>query len=255
MTVPSDPFNISSSYTNSVENTTNHFCAHSSSTVLSNSNQRNSSSVNSLEDGDSSIAESDSDCDENIITNCEQNDKYILERRANSVSVLKDVQPTIVVANQRLGSVAIQNSADITFGNKTFYHGPVTIKQFLLDDHTEWHQTGNDNPAYIHSNGARGGDASVAPNAGTVIRVLLTPAVSQQKNYFDFIVLEHVTENIATNCQDTKINKVFGWTWTRKLKVICMFVALSIFGVVAMAVLFSLSENGEEGKLLYLLAM
>lgn len=30
--------------------------------------------------------------------------------------------------------VAINNSTDIQFGNKTFYNGPVTIKQFLLDD-------------------------------------------------------------------------------------------------------------------------
>lgn len=30
--------------------------------------------------------------------------------------------------------IAIQNSSDIQFGNKTFYNGPVVIKQFLLDD-------------------------------------------------------------------------------------------------------------------------
>lgn len=35
--------------------------------------------------------------------------------------------------------VAINNSTDIQFGNKTFYNGPVTIKQFLLDDkHNKW---------------------------------------------------------------------------------------------------------------------
>lgn len=36
--------------------------------------------------------------------------------------------------NPRIESIAIQNSSDIQFGNKTFYNGPVTIKQFLLDD-------------------------------------------------------------------------------------------------------------------------
>lgn len=36
--------------------------------------------------------------------------------------------------NSRIESIAIQNSSDIQFGNKTFYNGPVTIKQFLLDD-------------------------------------------------------------------------------------------------------------------------
>lgn len=37
-----------------------------------------------------------------------------------------DIRPTI-------GSIAVQNSTDITFGNKTFYQGPVTIKQFVYD--------------------------------------------------------------------------------------------------------------------------
>lgn len=34
----------------------------------------------------------------------------------------------------RIDSIAIQNSSDIQFGNKTFYNGPVVIKQFMLDD-------------------------------------------------------------------------------------------------------------------------
>ena len=39
----------------------------------------------------------------------------------------------------RIGTVAVQNSTDITFGNKTFYQGPVTIKQFLLDEkNSKW---------------------------------------------------------------------------------------------------------------------
>lgn len=41
----------------------------------------------------------------------------------------------------RIGTVAVQNSTDITFGNKTFYQGPVTIKQFLLDEkNNKWIQ-------------------------------------------------------------------------------------------------------------------
>lgn len=34
--------------------------------------------------------------------------------------------------NPSIGNVAIQNSTDITFGNKTYYQGPVTIKQFVI---------------------------------------------------------------------------------------------------------------------------
>lgn len=44
-----------------------------------------------------------------------------------------DVRPTI-------GSIAVQNSSDITFGNKTFYQGPVTIKQFVYDKN-KWRET------------------------------------------------------------------------------------------------------------------
>lgn len=32
-----------------------------------------------------------------------------------------------------IGSIALQNSTDITFGDKTFYQGPVTVKQFFLE--------------------------------------------------------------------------------------------------------------------------
>lgn len=48
-----------------------------------------------------------------------------------------------------IGSIAVQNSSGITFGNKTFYQGPVTIKQFLYDNN-KWTPTdqGNDNPAF-----------------------------------------------------------------------------------------------------------
>ncbi|CAO1316068.1 unnamed protein product [Diamesa tonsa] len=45
----------------------------------------------------------------------------------------------------RIGTVAVQNSTDITFGNKTFYQGPVTIKQFLLDEKNNNKQPGKTN--------------------------------------------------------------------------------------------------------------
>lgn len=50
-------------------------------------------------------------------------------------------QPT----GTRIETVAIQNSSDIQFGNKTFYNGPVTIKQFLLDEkNNKWIARTND---------------------------------------------------------------------------------------------------------------
>lgn len=39
-----------------------------------------------------------------------------------------------------IGSIAVQNSSDITFGNKTFYQGPVTIKQFVYDK-SKWKES------------------------------------------------------------------------------------------------------------------
>lgn len=55
----------------------------------------------------------------------------------------------------RIGTVAVQNSTDITFGNKTFYQGPVTIKQFLLDEkNSKWiKRTGQNSDDEFAKNG------------------------------------------------------------------------------------------------------
>lgn len=171
MTVPSDSFNNSSTTTNSVvikdnqPNNTNFSENSSSIKGLSNSQlqQRNSSGIWAA-DGDSSIAESDSDSDENI-TNCELSEKCNSDR-ADKISEFNDASvDDSIVSKQNIGSIAIQSSADITFGNKTFYRGPVTIKQFLLDDN-DWTENGNDKPANLHSNGDGVADISIAANVG-----------------------------------------------------------------------------------------
>ena len=41
-------------------------------------------------------------------------------------------------SSTKIESVAIQNSTDIQFGNKTFYNGPVFIKQFIRDENKRW---------------------------------------------------------------------------------------------------------------------
>lgn len=46
----------------------------------------------------------------------------------NNAVVLYDEAPKDQLA---FGNVAITNSSDVHFGNKTYYQGPVTIKQFL----------------------------------------------------------------------------------------------------------------------------
>lgn len=36
-------------------------------------------------------------------------------------------------SNADIGRICVQNSTDVTFGNKTFFYGPVEIKQFSSD--------------------------------------------------------------------------------------------------------------------------
>lgn len=54
-------------------------------------------------------------------------------RNSSILCANNDIKPNI-------GSIAVQNSSDITFGNKTFYQGPVTIKQFVYDKN-KWKET------------------------------------------------------------------------------------------------------------------
>ncbi|XP_017122116.1 peptidoglycan-recognition protein LC isoform X2 [Drosophila elegans] len=56
-------------------------------------------------------------------------------------------------AAQGIGSIALTNSTDVTFGDKHFYEGPVTIQQFLIDNRDKWKAGegpggGQDNPAF-----------------------------------------------------------------------------------------------------------
>lgn len=76
-----------------------------------------------------------------------------LPRHSSIWCANNDIKPNI-------GSIAVQNSSDITFGNKTFYQGPVTIKQFVYDKNNKWKETelpppesvpGNDNFGSKHS--------------------------------------------------------------------------------------------------------
>lgn len=118
-------------------------------------------SITTLDDNDdSSVAESDVEFDADNNSNnqtmvqnlgggngillmngqSDDGDRSILSSASNSA-----LRPNI-------GSIAVQNSSDITFGNKTFYQGPVTIKQFMYDNQ-RWRPSdqANDNPAYNSS--------------------------------------------------------------------------------------------------------
>lgn len=129
----------------------------------------NISIVSLQDDCDSSIA-LDSDCDYDIedfniaststdrIENVENGRTGVITTGAIVVSqnIEKDV------TKPQIGSIAVQNSSDITFGNKTFYQGPVTIKQFLLD-HNKWkpNESGNENSGYTNSGETINADSGV----------------------------------------------------------------------------------------------
>lgn len=125
-------------------------------------------SIVSLEDDcDSSIA-SDSDCDFDIEDyNIASTSNDRIENVANggvittgAIVVSQNIEKD--VTKPQIGSIAVQNSSDITFGNKTFYQGPVTIKQFLLD-HNKWkpNENGHENSGYTNSGETINADSGV----------------------------------------------------------------------------------------------
>ncbi|XP_070135915.1 peptidoglycan-recognition protein LC isoform X5 [Drosophila bipectinata] len=64
-------------------------------------------------------------------------------------------------ATQGIGSIALTNSTDVTFGDKHFYEGPVTIQQFLIDNRDKWKSGdgsggGQDNPGFNGGTTANG---------------------------------------------------------------------------------------------------
>lgn len=133
------------------------------------STRSNNVSIESLDgDGsDSSIADSDSDFEDslpiepNVIL---ENIRGInnVNRNTSGIVVLNQGQPVVSeissansAVKPQIGSIAVQNSSDITFGNKTFYQGPVTIKQFLLEN-DKWKlrpESGSTNGGYDQFDG------------------------------------------------------------------------------------------------------
>lgn len=119
----------------------------------------NNVTIESLSDDDSSVVDSDSDIEDIpkspsdflrnriMCTSNEQNQGVIVINETISSD------NNNVAKQPQIGSIAVQNSSDITFGNKTFYQGPVTIKQFLLEKN-QWRPAdlGAENKAFDGSN-------------------------------------------------------------------------------------------------------
>ncbi|KAH8366207.1 hypothetical protein KR093_010151 [Drosophila rubida] len=65
--------------------------------------------------------------------------------------------PSTPASPQQIGSIALTNTTDVTFGDKHYYEGPVTIQQILIDSRDKWKSAeGQDNPAF---------NAQATPNA------------------------------------------------------------------------------------------
>lgn len=130
--------------------------------ITTNSIGSNNISIVTLDENenDSSVIDSDSDIDEVNNTN----DSYNEYRNSSGIVLVNQnidppnlCQSSILCTNNdvkpNIGSIAVQNSSDITFGNKTFYQGPVTIKQFVYDKN-KWRETDtneNDNHGYVNN--------------------------------------------------------------------------------------------------------
>lgn len=153
---------------------TNETTQHRSSTTESLSSNTRSISLDDHHHNngydDSSVFDSNSEADSDFedIVPSPQSNSINLNKSSSSSIVMMDKNPdgrqsSIMCANNdvtpNIGSIAVQNSSDITFGNKTFYQGPVTIKQFVYDKN-KWRETEfpssedtpeNDNLGFVNS--------------------------------------------------------------------------------------------------------
>lgn len=82
----------------------------------------------------SSASETDSDDDDFI-----KNSQYIIESSKTPRINKVEIEDGTIVLEQNLqqpgptiGSVCVRDATDITFGNKTLYEGPVTIKHMTV---------------------------------------------------------------------------------------------------------------------------
>jgi hypothetical protein len=63
---------------------------------------------------------------------------HLLTKDGNLTLVNHTVNDENATSGTKIDSIAIQNSTDIQFGNKTFYNGPIFIKQFIRDENKRW---------------------------------------------------------------------------------------------------------------------
>lgn len=133
--------------------------------ITASSIDSNKVSIKSIVDGnDDSINSSDTDSDpENVIDNYNRTDIYattiglVPPNRIidpNNISNSNILCAKDATERPNIGSIAMQNCNEVTFGDKTYISGNVIVKQFIqTDDQNTWKERGGgvDNPAYAGS--------------------------------------------------------------------------------------------------------
>lgn len=154
-----------------------------SSSTCSSTRSNKVNDIKSYDSDSSTLSNSDTEeLELDAISNEEEFSKY--QNDLHKQNQLRSQDGNLVVVNHgdrsvaqatgpTIETVAIQNSSDIQFGNKTFYNGPVTIKQFLFDEkNSKWISRSNGGVATIE-NGAvnKGFDGEIIKRSNVMIRV------------------------------------------------------------------------------------
>lgn len=148
-----------------------------------NSMRSNDMSIVSLDDDDvdsSSIADSDSDDDHvpsqsefmaGALSASKSREKNNICADGNAVIVINNAGGGLISGGDstrpNIGSIALQNSSDITFGDKKYFQAPVTIKKYYLEK-DQWirrdgegdattSEGGTENLGFVQSNGDASG--------------------------------------------------------------------------------------------------
>lgn len=152
----------------------------------SNSMRSNQMSIVSLDDDDvdsSSIADSDSDDDHvpsqsefmaGAICSAKIREENKIYADGNGVIVINNAGGGLISGGDstrpNIGSIALQNSSDITFGDKKYFQAPVTIKKYYLEK-DQWVRRdgdaatsdgGNENLGFVQSHGDVSGNIYVS---------------------------------------------------------------------------------------------
>lgn len=84
------------------------------------------------DDSSSNVTVESNDSDIECRTVRTQYESNLDGSRVNAINLnLPDIPDKAPISH--ISSVALQNSTDITFGNKTLYNGPITVNQYGLE--------------------------------------------------------------------------------------------------------------------------